>query len=118
MKISDFRDLLVWQKSMQLVTEVYSLTKLLPNDEIYALTSQMRRAVVSIPSNIAEGQQRKTTKEFLYFLSNARASNAEIQTQLYICLNLGYLDEEQISSTLNLSFEISKMINALINNLN
>src|SRR5690606_24522123 len=92
MNIQSFRDLLVWQKAMNLVTEVYQLTQQFPKEEMYGLSSQIRRAVVSVPSNIAEGHQRGT-KEFLQFLKIAKGSLAEVETQLEIALRLNYLQE-------------------------
>lgn len=82
MKSSDFRELKVWQKAMELTVEIYSIVKLLPREETYALSDQMRRAAVSVPSNIAEGQGRETMKEFIRFLSVARGSLRELSTQL------------------------------------
>ena len=79
--VQSFQDLIIWQKAMDLVIEVYNLVKELPKEEQYALSDQMRRAAVSIPSNIAEGQSRNSTKEFIQFLSVAKGSNAELQTQ-------------------------------------
>ncbi|MBE6741373.1 MAG: four helix bundle protein [Ruminococcaceae bacterium] len=114
MAVQSYKDLIVWQKSMKLVTDVYSLTKQLPKEEIYALSTQMRRAVISIPSNIAEGQKRKSPKEFCNFLSIARGSLGELETQLLICVQLNYLSEQQINNATNLCEEISKMLNALI----
>ncbi|MBQ7218027.1 MAG: four helix bundle protein [Ruminococcus sp.] len=117
MSAKSFRDLIVWQKSIDLVVEVYQLIKRLPKEEIYSLSNQMRRSSVSIPSNIAEGQQRKTTKEFVNFLSIAKGSNAELQTQLIICVRLGYLTDEQIKPTMTLSEEISKMLTKICETL-
>ena len=99
---------------MDLVEEIYTLTKQLPKYETYALADQMRRAAISIPSNIAEGQQRHTKNEFASFLSIARGSEAELETQLYICVRLLYLNSEQIEKSLSLCSEIGKMLNALI----
>jgi four helix bundle protein len=89
-----FKDLLIWKKSMELVTEIYKLTRCFPKEEQYGLTSQIRRAAVSIPSNIAEGKGRKTSKEFHQFLVHARGSLWEVETQLLIAENLGYLTRE------------------------
>jgi four helix bundle protein len=114
MSVSNFQELTVWQKSIDLVIEIYRITKLLPKEEIYALSNQMRRAAVSIPSNIAEGQQRQSTKEFVNFLSISRGSNAEIETQLIICEKLNYLTAEQIKYAMSLCGEIGKMLNAMI----
>ena len=115
--MKNHKELIVWQKSMLLVEEVYRLVKLLPKEETYALSDQMRRAVVSIPSNIAEGNGRESEKEFLRFLAIAQGSNAEIETQLLICQRLGYLPQEDTKPALLLQEEVSKMLRALIKKL-
>jgi len=92
-RIRTFRDLLVWQKSMSLVTRIYQITKGFPREELYALTNQMQRCAVSVPSNIAEGHGRKSTKEYLRFLEIATGSLYELQTQLEISRNLDYLSK-------------------------
>jgi len=84
-----YRDLIAWRKAMELVTDVYRVTQLFPRNELYGLTNQLRRASVSLPSNIAEGQARFSRKEFHHFLSQARGSLVEIETQLTIAENLG-----------------------------
>lgn len=117
MKSSNYKELKVWQKAMDLTVEVYKLVKLLPKEETYALSDQMRRAVVSIPSNIAEGQGRNSDKEFIQFLSFARGSFWELETQIEICLRIGYIDQSLTTNIYNLIAEISKMINALSNSL-
>jgi four helix bundle protein len=117
MKSSNYKELKVWQKAMDLTVEVYKLVKLLPKEETYALSDQMRRAVVSIPSNIAEGQGRNSDKEFIQFLSIARGSLWELETQIEICLRIGYIDQSLTTNTNNLIAEISKMLNALSNSL-
>jgi four helix bundle protein len=117
MALKSHEELLVWQKSIDLAEEIYSLTKLLPKDEMYGLTSQMRRAVVSIPSNIAEGHSRKTTKEYTHFLYVARGSKAEIETQIKICERLGYVSIEQTASAKSLLGEVGKMLNTMIHKL-
>lgn len=117
MKSSNYKELKVWQKAMDLTVEVYKLVKLLPKEETYALSDQMRRAVVSIPSNIAEGQGRNSDKEFIQFLSIARGSLWELETQIEICLRIGYIDQSLATDTNNLIAEISKMLNALSNSL-
>jgi four helix bundle protein len=117
MIVQQYRELIVWQKAMQLVKKVYGLTSKLPREEIYALSSQIRRAVVSIPSNIAEGQARNSTKEFVKFLSIARGSKAELQTQLLICVDIGYLSEADIKAAMELSEEAGKMLTSLIKKL-
>ena len=113
MKSSDFTQLKVWQKSMDLTIIIYSLVKFLPQEENYALSDQMRRAAVSIPSNIAEGQGRASDKEYVHFLAMARGSLWELLTQLEICERLNYLKTSQTMEARNLVNEISKMINAL-----
>ena len=111
--VNSYRELVVWQKAMDLVVEVYRLVKLLPREERYALSDQMRRSAVSTPSNIAEGHTRNSTKEYIQFLSIAKGSNAELQTQLSICSRLGYLSDEQISKVIVLSEEVGKMISSI-----
>ena len=115
--VNSFRDLVVWQRAIELVKETYRIIRLLPNEEKYALSDQMRRAVISIPSNIAEGQARNSTKEFIQFLSIARGSKAELQTQLIICTQLKYVTEEQINPAMCLAEEVGKMIGSLITKL-
>ncbi len=117
MKLSDYKQLIVWQKSMDLTVEIYSLVKYLPKEETYALSDQMRRAVVSVPSNIAEGRGRLYRKEFLWFVSISRGSLYEIETQLEVCERLNYIDKSKTEKAKNLIIEISKMLNALANTL-
>ncbi|MCF7979452.1 MAG: four helix bundle protein [Chromatiaceae bacterium] len=112
-RVRSYRDLIVWQKSMDLVERVYRMTKTFPREEIYGLSSQIQRAAVSIPSNIAEGQARKSTAEFLNFLSIAQGSRAEVETQTLIAQRLGYVSASQISEILSLLDEISRMLNSL-----
>ena len=102
---------------MDLAVEVYRLVKFLPREETYALSDQMRRAVISIPSNIAEGQGRSSTRDFIKFLSIARGSQSELETQLQICIRLRYFSEEQAATALGLCTEINKMLNSLIGKL-
>ena len=113
LKYQDYKDLLVWQRSMQLAKVIYLLINKLPKEEMYALSNQMRRAAVSIPSNIAEGQARNSNREFARFLSIARGSKAELQTQLLICVDIGYLLEEDINEAMSLAEEIGKMLSSL-----
>ncbi|MBQ3638805.1 MAG: four helix bundle protein [Clostridia bacterium] len=113
-----YQDLLVWQKAMDLVEEIYRVVKLLPREELYALSSQMRRAAVSIPSNIAEGQSRITKKDFAGFLAIARGSNAELRTQCLICIRLGYIPEQEMKRSLALSDEIGKMLSSMLGKMN
>ncbi len=112
--VKNYRELVVWKRAMELVVETYSLVKYLPREETYALSDQIRRAVVSILSNIAEGNGRASTKDYARFLSMARGSKYELETQLLICVKLSYLTDEQISKAMNLSEEIGRMLNALI----
>lgn len=111
--IRDFKDLIVWQKSMDLVVEIYDLTKKLPDVERYSLTDQIRRSAVSIPSNIAEGQGRNTAKDFNRFLAIAKGSKSELETQLLLCVKIKYLKSEDIETAISLIHEIGKMINSL-----
>lgn len=113
--LKSYKDLVVWQKSIELVKELYITTAKLPKEEIYGLSAQMRRAAISIPSNIAEGQQRRGTKEFLQFLSIAYASGAELETQLIIMHDLyPKTASPRVNSLLD---EIQRMLNSLINKL-
>jgi four helix bundle protein len=109
-----FKDLIAWRKAMDLVTEVYRLTRSFPRDELYGLTNQLRRAAVSVPSNIAEGQARFSRKEFHHFLSHARGSLVEIETQLMIAQNLEYLSKRDVASLLDKAAELGKILNGLI----
>ncbi len=95
MQLKHYQQLIVWQKAIALVTEVYRVSSKFPRDEIYGLTSQVRRAAVSVPSNIAEGQGRATKGEFIQFLCHARGSLYELETQIVIGKNLGYVTPEQ-----------------------
>lgn len=112
-KIQSHRDLVVWQKAMEMTVEVYRLTDGFPRSEIYGLTSQVRRAAASVPANIAEGHARGTTRDYAHFLSVARGSLMETETFLTLSLRLGYLTEDVSAGTLALITEISKMLTAL-----
>ncbi len=94
--------------------ETYKIVKLLPKEEMFALSDQMRRAAVSIPSNIAEGYERKSKKEYSQFLSVARSSRAEIETQLIICIRQGFITQEQADRAFDLCKEVARMLNTLI----
>lgn len=109
-----YQELKVWQKSMDLVELIYRLVKLLPESEKYSLCDQLRRAAVSVPSNIAEGQQRRSPKEFLSFLSIARGSLAELETQLIICVRLNYITNNQVEKAMDLCHEVGLMLIALM----
>lgn len=114
MTLQSYRDLEVWQKSMDLVEEIYRLTQLLPRAELFGLTSQMRRAAISIPSNIAEGYGRIHRKEYLNHLSIAQGSLQEAETQLQITVRLQYLDREQVKRAWNLMQDVGKMLRRLM----
>jgi four helix bundle protein len=111
--IESFKDLIVWQKAMDFADEVYRLTKLFPKEELYSLTNQIRRAVVSIPSNIAEGKDRHAIAEYLHFLSIAKGSLAEVETQLLLAVRFGYITEAQAGEAFQLREEISRMLVSL-----
>lgn len=113
MKGQGHRDLLAWQKSMELVTEIYQVTKAFPKDEVYGLTNQLRRAAVSIPSNVAEGYARNSRKELYHFLGQARGSLAELETQIEIASNLGYLSEQFCRQLLTASGEVARILTGL-----
>jgi len=108
--IKNYRDLIVWQKGMDLCEYVYRLAIKLPNEERYELSSQLRRASVSIPSNIAEGHARQSRKEYAHFLSIAQGSIAELETQLLLATRLGMLQSSDVNPVLTLSEEISRML--------
>lgn len=112
-----FRDLQVWQRSMQLTDAVYELTKGFPREEIYGLSSELRRSAVSIPSNIAEGHGRLNSGEFKQFLGIARGSTYELQTQLELASLLGLASPANIEHALGLSHEVGKMMFALLQSL-
>ncbi len=112
-----YKELVVWQKSMVLVTDVYNSIKNFPKEEIYGLAGQLRRAVVSVPSNIAEGQGRDSVKEFVYHLSVAYGSLMEVETQLQIAANLNYLNQVKVDKLLEQAAEIGKLLNGLSRSL-
>ena len=113
MAVQNYRELIVWQKAMDLVELVYQATKAFPKEELYGLTNQVRRAAVSIPSNIAEGQARQSTAEFKNFLSIAQGSRAEVETQIMIAQRLHYISQQQTDQILALSEEIKRMMYSL-----
>ena len=116
-RVQSFRDLQVWQKAIQLTIAVYKVTQAFPREELYGLTSQIRRSAVSIPSNIAEGQGRLNTAEFRQFLGIARGSMCELQTQLEIARALEFGDRKQIECAESLSHEVGKMLFAMLRSL-
>ena len=115
--VKTYRDLVVWQKSMVLVTEVYEISKKFPKDELYGLTSQIRRCAISLPSNIAEGYGRNSTNDYIHFLRIASGSLYELQTQMEISLNLQYIDRREFENLYELSREIERMLSSLIRKL-
>ena len=115
--LSSYQELIVWQKSMDLAVEIYRLTRQFPAEERYGITSQMRRAATSIPANIAEGQARRSTGEFLQSLGVARGSLAELETFLTLSTRLNMTTPEDSERLLSDCVEINKMLNALIKSL-
>ncbi|MFC5196108.1 four helix bundle protein [Bizionia hallyeonensis] len=113
-KNSTFRKLLVWQKSMALVTLIYSEVMVFPPDELYALTSQIKRSATSIPSNIAEGYGREGKKDYLRFLNIPLSSLFELQTQLEIAYNLKFLKQDNFNKLYNDSRKIERMLSSFI----
>ena len=112
-QVKSYRDLIVWQKSIALVTDVYRATQQFPKEEIYGLTSQVRRSAVSVPSNIAEGQGRDSTKDFVRFLAIATGSLNELQTQMQIASNLSYLSAECHARLETAAREVERMLRSL-----
>ena len=115
--MSNYRKLLIWQKSISLVTKIYTSTKKFPKEEIFGLTSQIRRSSISIPSNIAEGSGRESNKDFIRFLYISLGSLFEMQTQLEIAKNIEYLTEEEFNNLYEDSREIERMLVSLIKKL-
>jgi len=115
--VNSYKDLIVWKKSIQLVKGVYKATENFPPNEVYGLTSQIRRSAVSIPSNIAEGFARRNLGEYRQFLYIAFGSGAELETQLLISKELGYLKQENYSQIQALLTEVMKMLNTMLKNL-
>lgn len=107
---ADFKDLILWQRAMDLAVCVYDLVRKLPKEENYSLGDQLRRAAVSIPSNIAEGKCRNSDKEFRYFLGIAKGSCAELETQLILSERVGYFTRTELEETLSFLQEVRKMI--------
>jgi four helix bundle protein len=113
MKITSHRELVVWQKAMDLVVQVYRLSARFPADERYRLTSQITRAAASVPANIAEGHARSTAKEYSRFLAIAKGSLMETETFLMLAIRLDYISEQQAGPTLSLVTQVSKMLTSL-----
>ena len=117
MKLKNYQELIVWQRSMDLVEEVYKASRDFPREEVYALSSQVRRAAVSIPSNIAEGQGRRTTSDFLRHLSISYGSLREVETQIMIARRLKYIVQSRTDEVMNLAGEVGRLLNGLMNSL-
>jgi four helix bundle protein len=116
-RVSSYRDLVAWQKSVELVTDIYAATSKFPSEEAFGLTSQLRRCAVSVPSNIAEGQGRATKGEFIQFLAPVRGSLFELETQVHIAGKLGYLSEECRGRLGMQVEEVARILNGLLTSL-
>lgn len=117
MKVRNYQDLVAWQRAMDLVEDVYRASKDFPREEIYALTSQIRRAAVSIPSNIAEGQGRRSTPDFLRHLSIAYGSLREVETQILISRRLKYIAQAKLDEVMSRAGEVGRLLNGLMASL-
>jgi four helix bundle protein len=117
MHIQYYRDLLVWQKAMDLCVEVHNATLTFPKHEIFCLSAQLNRSVVSVPSNIAEGHGRRTTPDFIHFLSITRGSLNEVETQLTLAMRYGYMQATDHDALLEHCGEVGRMLNGLIDSL-
>ncbi len=117
MAVQQYRDLIAWQKAMDLVVEVYRLTEAFPKSEVFSLTNQLRRAAVSIPCNIAEGQGRSTTKDFVHFLHISKGSLQEVETQIELSLRLKYMPETECENISSRTAEVGRILNGLIRSL-
>lgn len=112
--LKSYKELIVWRKSIQLVKEIYIFTKKFPSSELYGLTSQIRRAAISIPSNIAEGYGRKSFKEYLQFVSIAYGSALELETQIFIAKELNFAIHKDYTNVESLLDEVARMLNSMI----
>jgi four helix bundle protein len=116
-RLKSYRDLVAWQKAMALTKHIYEISVMWPDREMFGLTAQIRRAAVSIPSNIAEGQGRNTTRDFMRHLSIAYGSLLEVETQAQIATDLGFIDNDNLSETYSLTEELGRVINGLLRSL-
>ena len=116
-EIQDYKDLIVWQKSRILAKEIYTLIRELPKNEQFALASQMQRAAISVPSNIAEGYGRHYRPDYIHFLNIARGSCYELETQIILCVDLDYCSEEPVASSISRLQDVKRLLNALIGKL-
>ena len=117
MPVQTYRELIAWQKAMDFTADVYRITRQFPKEELYGVTSQLRRAAVSVPSNIAEGQGRGTTGEFRQFLGHARGSLLETETQILLSERLGYLEHQATENLLKQAAEVGRILNGLLGSL-
>ena len=117
MAVQSYRELVAWQKAMDFAAEVYQITKSFPKEELYGITSQLRRASVSIAANIAEGQGRQTTGEFCQFLGHARGSLLETETHILLAMRLAYIPESSGEGLLSRSAEVGRILNGLLASL-
>lgn len=115
--MESYRELIVWQKSMDLVTQIYKITKGFPKEELYGLVNQIRRCAISIPSNIAEGFGRSGTQDYLRFLHISRGSLFELQTQLEVCGNIDYISSGELGNLYPACDDVGKLLNGLIKKL-
>lgn len=116
--LSSYRELIVWQKAIEMVSDVYRITRSFPRNEMFGLTAQMRRSAVSVPSNIAEGQGRATRGESIQFLCHARGSLFELETQLIVAANLKYLEPNLARELTAKATEVARILNGLLTSLN
>lgn len=117
MRVRSYRELLVWQKGHQLALEIYRVTVGFPKVEQFGLTDQLRRAAISVPSNVVEGFERGSNKEFKHFLSIARGSTGEVRAQIELARDIGYMQNDDFEKLFDLTTEVHKMINSLIKKL-
>jgi len=116
-KGQSFRELIAWQKAMKLVTDVYKMAEAFPKVEVFGLASQLKRAIVSVPSNIAEGLGRDSTKEFIHHLSISYGSLMEAETQIQIASNLGYISQVEADRVIDQAAEVGRLVNGLSRSL-
>ena len=116
--LHDHKELIAWQKAIELVEEVYKMTQTFPKEEMFGIISQMRRCSISIPSNIAEGHSRNSSGEFKQFLGIAKGSSAELETQLIIAQKLGYITNAKLGEVNSLLVDVRKLISGLLRSLN
>lgn len=117
MKANSYRDLILWQKAMDLTELIYNSSKVFPREDVYGLTSQVRRSAISIPSNIAEGYSRNTKGEYIQFLGIAKGSLCELETQVLLANRFKYLSNTEVEAIINLSTEVGKLLTTFISNL-